>query len=316
MLNYKETYKKALDWVHNNTIDGNGITLSKKNRAIYPEVTGYYIPTLLDCNEESLALSYAKHLCSIQKEDGSWYNTGNTSPYVFDSAQILKGLIAIRKLLPEVDKHIIAGVDWILSNMQNDGRLTTPNKAAWGNDESFCCEIIHMYCLSPIRDAGFIFEKQEYIDASNKVLDYYINEYNDKIMNFDLLSHFHAYVMEALYDMGKHDLCREAMERFSTYCNTKGAILGRRNYPWVCSTGCFQAALVWYKLGEKEKGNIQFDYACKLQNESGGWYGSYPSNKLLNCLYPDSKRPSYFGDDEISWAVKYFLDAYNKRATL
>lgn len=316
MINYSVAFEKALHWVRENTIDNNGITLSKNMHVIYPEVTGYYIPTLLECGEYNLAISYAKYLCSIQKEDGSWYDSGNKAPYVFDSAQILKGLIAIRKSLPEVDAHIISGVDWILSNMQPDGRLTTPSKGAWGNDESFCSEIIHTYCLSPIKDAGEIFKKQDYINASYKILAYYIDNYKEMIMNFDLLSHFHAYVMEALYDMGEVDLCRKAMNRFATYSNSKGAILGRRIYPWVCSTGCFQAALVWYKLGEKEKGDVQFNYACTLQNDSGGWYGSYPSNKLINRLYPDAKRPSYFGNDEISWAVKYFLDAYNMKKKL
>lgn len=316
MLNYSEVYNNAIKWIHNNTINGNGITLSRHKHIIYPEVTGYYIPTLLDCGEKDLAASYAKYLCSIQKEDGSWYDSGENAPYVFDSAQILKGLIAIREILPEVDSHIIAGVDWILTNMQPDGRLTTPSKGAWGNDETFCSEIIHTYCLSPIKDAGEIFDRQDYIDSANKILQYYIKNYKDKILNFDLLSHFHAYVMEALYDMGEVELCREAMNRFAKHCNSKGAILGRRIYPWVCSTGCFQAALVWYKLGEKEKGDIQFNYACKLQNESGGWNGSYPSNKILNHFYPDNKRPGYFGKDEISWAVKYFLDAYNRREKL
>lgn len=313
MNQFERNYEKALKWVHQNTIDGNGITLSRYKHVIYPEVTGYFIPTLLDCGEDELARSYAKYLISIQKPDGSWYDSDDKAPYVFDSAQILKGLMAIHKMMPGVEKAIIRGVDWVLSNMQDNGRLTTPCKDAWGNDEHFCSEIIHMYCLSPIRDAGEAFGIQQYIDSAERIMDYYLNMYRDKILNFDLLSHFHAYVMEALFDMGRIELCEEAMVRFASHCNAKGAILGRRNLPWVCSTGCFQAALVWYKLGKKPEGDKQFEYACKLQNQSGGWYGSYPSNRILNHFYPDRKRPGYFGADEISWAVKYFLDAYHCR---
>lgn len=302
-------FPKAIAWIRANTIDGKGIAVTSKNRLIYPEVTGYYIPTLLQWGERELAISYAKHLCSIQKENGSWYDSADKEPYVFDSAQILKGLVAIRNLLPEVDAHIIKGCDWILSNMQSDGRLTTPSKDAWGNSEDFCSELIHIYCLSPIKEAGKIFNKPEYLAAVDKILGYYKKEKLDKIKNFSLLSHFHAYVMEGLFDLGEVDLCRASMKRLEKYRNWRGAIPGLKDVPWVCSTGLFQLAIVWYKLGELEKGNTLFYYALNLQNESGGWYGSYPASGLLSRFLRGRRKPYYFPDEEISWTVKYFLDA-------
>jgi malonyl-CoA O-methyltransferase len=298
-----------LSWIRNYTIDGNGIAVTSKEAYIYPEVTGYYIPSLLQWGERSLAMGYANYLCSIQKEDGSWYDPTDSQPYVFDSAQILKGLIEIRNIMPEVDEHIIKGCDWILSNMQPDGRLTTPDKGAWGSDEDFCSELVHIYCLSPIRKAGYIFNKPEYLEKVNRILAYYKDNMLDRIKNFSLLSHFYAYVMEGLYDLGEVSLCRESMERLEKYRTSKGAIPGLKDVPWICSTGCFQLAIVWYKLGELEKGNSLFYYALNLQNESGGWYGSYPALGFLAKFYRGRKKPFYFPDAEISWAVKYFLDA-------
>ncbi|MBR4721107.1 MAG: terpene cyclase/mutase family protein [Clostridia bacterium] len=309
-------FKKVLTWIHNNTINGNGITVTSKEKVIYPEVTGYYIPSLLAWGEKDLAISYAKYLCSIQKPDGSWYDAYNKEPYVFDSAQILKGLISIREILPEVDEHIINGVDWILSNMHSDGRLTTPSKDAWGSDESFCSELIHIYCLTPIRDAGIIFNRQDYVDASKKILEYYKKNEYEKIMNFSLLSHFYAYVMEGLYDMGEIEMCREAMQKLEKFRNRKGGIPGLNDVPWVCSTGMFQLALVWYKLGELKKGDTLFKNACSLQNETGGWFGSYPAQSFMKYFYRGRKQPYYFSDAEISWADKYFLDALEYREKL
>ncbi len=309
LQNEKDHLHKALTWIRNNTIEHKGIAVTSKDQVIYPEVTGYYIPSLLKWGERDLAVAYAKYLCSIQKEDGSWYDSQDVAPYVFDSAQILKGLVAIRDVLPEVNEHIICGCDWILSNMQPDGRLTTPSKDAWGEDESFCSELIHIYCLSPIREAGRIFNKPEYLEAVNKILNYYKINKLDKIRNFSLLSHFYAYVMEGLFDLGEIDLCRESMNRLEKYRTRKGAIPGLNDVPWVCSTGLFQLAIVWYKLGELEKGNSLFYYALDLQNESGGWYGSYPAPGLIAGFYRGRKKPYYFPDSEISWAVKYFLDA-------
>lgn len=307
--NRVEVFDRALNWIKNNTLDGCGITVTSKEKYIYPEVTGYYIPSLLQWGERDLAIAYAKYLCAIQKEDGSWYDSKDIAPYVFDSAQILKGLVAIRDILPEADAHIIKGCDWILSNMQPNGRLTTPSKDAWGNDEDYCSELIHLYCLTPIRDAGKLFNMPEYIEAVNNITAYYIREKRERIESFSLLSHFYAYVMEGLLDLGEVSLCRTAMQQLERYQNKKGAIPALRNVPWICSTGMFQLALVWYKLGEPEKGNVLFDYACSLQNESGGWFGSYPAPSVFAPLYKGDKHPSYFADAEISWANKYFLDA-------
>ena len=301
-------FDRALKWINNNTIDGNGIAVTSRQQVIYPEVTGYYIPTLLKWGERKLALSYAKFLCGIQKKDGSWYDSQDMEPYIFDTAQILKGLISIREIFPEVDEHIIAGCDWMLTCMTEEGRLVTPSKDAWGTDESFCSELIHIYCLTPLRDAGRAFNRVDYIDASNKILDYYLNTKMEQIRDFSLLSHFYAYVMEGLYDLGKVELCRDCMENLEKYQNAKGGIPGLKDVSWVCSTGMFQLALVWYKLGELEKGNRIFYYACAQQNKTGGWYGSYPTS-VMNRFYKGRQKAHYFESEEISWANKYFLDA-------
>lgn len=309
MVNKVEQFNKALNWINKNSINGSGITVTSKEKVIYPEVTGYYIPSLLQWGERERACAYAKYLCTIQKPDGSWYDSSDSAPYVFDSAQILKGLVAIRSILPEVDEHIIRGCDWILSNMQSDGRLTTPSKDAWGDNEDFCSELIHIYCLSPIRDVGKIFNRKDYLDAVDKILEYYKMHNLERIKNFSLLSHFYAYVMEGLYDLGEYDLCKESMMRLEKYRNRMNGIPGLNDVPWVCSTGMFQLAIVWYKLGDLERGNSLFYYALSLQNQSGGWYGSYPAPSFFSRFYRGRNRPYYFENAEISWACKYFLDA-------
>lgn len=309
-------FNNALAWIKENTIDGNGIAVTSKMRKIYPEVTGYYIPTLLQWGERELAVSYANYLCKTQSESGAWYDPDGNAPYVFDSAQIIKGLIAVRDIMPEANEHIIRGCEWILTNMQPDGRLTTPSHDAWGNDENFCSELIHIYCLFPIKEAGNIFHKENYLVAVDKILCYYKKNMMNKITNFSLLSHFYAYVMEGLCDLGENELVRQCMEKLYKYQNWKGGIAGLKDVPWTCSTGMFQLALVWYKLGELDKGNKIFNYACSLQNKSGGWYGSYRAPSIFSVFYLGRKRPYYFPNAEISWANKYFLDALALKESL
>lgn len=309
MENKVEYFKKAMQWIRNNTINNSGIAVTSKQRKVYPEVTGYYIPSLIEWGEKDLAISYAHYLCSIQKPNGAWYDSVDEHPYIFDTAQILKGLIATYQYIPEIKNNIINACDWMLSNMTNEGRLKPAFEDCFPQEEDFYSELIHTYCLNPLRDAATLFEKPEYEEAATKIKNYYIANYKDKILNFSLLSHFYAYVMEGLLDMGKTELIREAMHSIEKYQNKNGGIPGLCDVKWVCSTGMFQLAVVYYKLGELEKGNKLFDYTCALQNESGGWYGSYPVSFLNKYLSRGCQKAFYFPDEEISWANKYFLDA-------
>lgn len=302
-LNYLDVYKKAISWVENNSIEHEGIICSTNFPKSYPEVTGYYITTLLRWGYRKLACAYAEWLCSIQKPDGSWYNTEDTAPYIFDTAQILKGLLAIRTIMPQVDQHILSGCEWIFAQMQENGRLMTPVTDDWGSDRNICDEVIHIYCLSPLYEAAEVFHKPEYTKKTQKIWSYYKQNYYEKIMNFSLLSHFYAYLMEALLDLGELEMAKEAMCRMETYQKPNGAVPAYYHCDWVCSTGLFQLSLVWFRLGDLDRGNRAFEYACKLQNESGGWFGSYLSEDNL------SECNTYCPTGEISWAVKYFLDA-------
>lgn len=298
---------KAVEWIHNHTVSDKGIYTTSDNCNPYPEVTGYYIPTLMKWGMRDTALQFAKWLCGIQKPDGSWYDTDDTYPYVFDSAQILKGLIAIREIYPQADEKIIRGCNWIILQADANGRLPKPVYADWGADGT-CSELIHMYCLSPIIEAGKIFDKPEYISFARKTIQYYMDNCRNEILDFGFLSHFYAYVMEALVDIAETDTAKEAMKKIAEIQRNDGAIPAYKNVNWICSTGMLQLAVVWYKLGDVEHGNKAFNYAIKLQNKSGGWYGSYAVSDNPQNDY-DKEYPAYFTSSEISWAVKYFLDA-------
>lgn len=296
-------YDKAIEWIKLNSIKGQGIINNSKLRKSYPEVTGYYIPTLLRWGYRDLAYEYAKWLCSIQKSDGSWYDTMDEAPYIFDSAQILKGLLSIQKLYPdkeEFNKAIIKGCDWILTYMTKEGRLQTPTETAWGN---VATELIHTYCLSPLVEASNVYKIKKYGEAAQKILQYYKKNYYNEILNFSMLSHFYAYVVEAMLDMGEVEIAKEAMRNMEPYQKESGAVPAYKDVDWVCSTGLFQLALIWFRLGNEVRGAKAFEYACKLQNETGGWYGSYISEENPR------EGNTYFPDAEISWVIKYFLDA-------
>ena len=299
---YIDTYNRAVEWIYKHSYEGKGIINNTGLDKPYPEVTGYFIPTLIKWGHKELALKYARWLCSIQHSNGSWYDTEDIYPYIFDTAQVLKGLLAVRKYLPEVDSAIIKGCEWILDNMEWNGRLKSPIDDIWGDGKTLS-ELIHLYCVSPLFEVASIFSREDIMIKAQKIKEYYISEYRDNILNFGLLSHFYAYVIEALVDLDEVELAKIAMRNIELIQKENGEIPGYIDVDWVCSTGLFQLSLIWFKLGNMKCGYKTFCYACKLQNSTGGWYGSYLSS------YNPNEQNTYFPYDEISWANKYFLDA-------
>ena len=157
-------------------------------------------------------------------------------------------------------------------------------------------DLIHTYVLPPLAEAGRLLGVAEYGDAAQFVLAYYKKQ--EALVPFNRLSHFHAYAMEALCELGELELAARGMADVERCQRRDGGIPAYPDVEWVCSTGMAQYAVVWYALGKKPQADLAIRYLEKIQNRSGGFFGSY------------GKGAKYIAGAEISWAVKYFLDAY------
>jgi malonyl-CoA O-methyltransferase len=284
-------------WASRNTVSGAGVKITHRQDHPYPEVSGYYIPTFLKWGGKDLALQYARWLVSIQNEDGSWSDALGKAPYTFDTGQILKGLLSLVEVYPEFKGPILSGCDWLLTQVQESGRVVTPDLSHWRlPDGRLVPEAIHLYALEPLREAGRRWGVARSSAAVDRALQFYLGQ--PGLTAFNTLSHFHAYIIEALIDLGCAEQAARAMREVAGFQKRDGSIPGYREVDWVCSTGLFQYAVIWYKLGDLARADRAFDAACRLQNRTGGFYGGY------------GQGANYFPDEEISWAVKYFLDAF------
>jgi hypothetical protein len=86
---------KTLDWVLSQQRP-DGAFLGWENGPVYPEITGYLIPTLLQWGKEKEAMRAANWLESAQNEDGS-FNGVDGIPRVFDTGACYEGLIATER---------------------------------------------------------------------------------------------------------------------------------------------------------------------------------------------------------------------------
>lgn len=288
----KPSHERAMDWCKQHTVPGQGIIVHTKQPVPYPEVTGYYIPTLYHWGEVELARSYTKWLLSIQLPDGA-FPAPDGVPYTFDTAQIMRGLCAALNDVDGAEPALRKACDWMLTQVDASGRLKTPSTEQWTDIAS---DLIHTYALPPLAKAGQLLGVKEYEEAARFVLDYYKQQ--SDLVPFNRLSHFHAYAMEALCELGEIDLAKRGMADVEKVQRSDGRVPAYPDVEWICSTGIAQYAIVWYTLGNKDRANRAIAYLEKIQNPSGGFFGSY------------GKGAKYIPGGEISWAVKYFLDAW------
>lgn len=265
------------------------------------EVTGYLIPTLRDVGESDLAMDLARWEASVQAADGSFAAPGVDVAYTFDSAQVIRGFLAVIDEMPELEGNLRRACDFVASQIGRDGRVATPSYDMWKLDDgSTFTEYAHLYVLPPLLEAGKKLEESGYVRAAERGIRYYrsqpdLVEFRPEIST---LSHIYGYMMEALVELGEHALARKGLRQAAAIQTENGAIPAFPGVGWVCSTGMAQLAVAWYKLGDREPADRAMAYLETLQNESGGFFGSY------------GRGAKYMASEEISWAAKYFIDAW------
>ena len=116
--------ENAVAWIKSNTVPGKGIVVTSRRRECSPEVTGYFIPTLLAVGERELAVQYARWLLTVQNPDGSFNGGGDPRPYVFDTGQVIRGWVGMLDLMPELERPLRKACNWILDTADREtGRL-------------------------------------------------------------------------------------------------------------------------------------------------------------------------------------------------
>jgi len=289
----------ALGWLGAQELPGGGIRVHSAHPRAYPEVTGYIVPTLLNYGQQELAARSVRWLTRVQKADGAFTDPDRDQPYIFDTGQALRGLLAGIGLVPEAPNAARRAVDYLHGQMLDGGRggfhLGYADGEAGGIAES-----IQLYVLPPLLRAAEALGRPELAAAAGRCLNYYRD--SPGVLNPDDLTHFLAYRLEALIDLGRADLAGPVLDALREAQAADGAVRAQGGVRWVCTPGLAQLAVCWYKTGRPEAAGRALSWLERRQEPSGGFAGSY------------GRGASYFPDVEISWAAKYYLDAARLRA--
>jgi malonyl-CoA O-methyltransferase len=293
--------KNAIDWVKKYRVPGSGIPVHHDTKLITPEVTGYLIPSLYDSGEKEMALDLAGWEMTVQQVDGSFLGPDGI-PYTFDTAQVMRGFLKVVDEFPQVEDNLRRAADYVFNQIDAKGEIQTPSYNAWKqSDGTMFSRYCNLYTLKPLIDAGKYFNDPRYERAAQRAMDYFKTktDLTDFKPQLGTLSHIFGYMMEALAELNEIELARKGLSQAADMQRKDGSIPAYPGVKWVCATGVSQLALAWYRMGDFEPAEKAFNYLLKIQNPSGGFYGSYGLNG------------KYFPKKEISWAVKFFIDAYH-----
>ena len=170
----RSSLQRAIDWIKHHRVLNSGIVVHHKTQNVTEEVTGYIIDSLYRVGEKDLALDLAKWEMSVQRPDGAFVGPGTSMPYTFDTAQVVRGLLAVVNDLPQAEASIKKACDFLVSQIDAKGEVRTPDADLWafsgGNKLSDYC---NLYVLSPLRDAGNKYGIPKYVAMAERALNFY-----------------------------------------------------------------------------------------------------------------------------------------------
>lgn len=310
IIDRRTPIQKAVDWAKEYKIPDTTMKIiphrSSKSLPLTQETCGFLIPTLYNFNEKELAYRLIKWEALVQRNDGAFLAIDNM-PYTFDTAQVIRGFLSVLNDMPEIEINLRRACDYVESKITADGEVLHDTYETWKfSDGTMLSEYGNLYVLPPMLEAGRKLSEKKYIDAARRGMDYFrkkpdLVEFKSEMST---ISHYLGYMMEALIDLGEIKLAEKGLRQAAAIQKKNGAIPAYPGVDWVCSTGMAQLAIAWYKLGEREPADKALKFLETIQNPSGGFYGSY------------GKGAKYIYDKEISWAVKFFLDAHYWKAKM
>jgi len=335
----------SMDWVkkaHNK--DGgisSGYSLNPRDgvgwRSSYPEISGYFIPTIFDCYKETIseifyqkAVEVADWLTSLQMKSGGFQGHPIGSPekeMVFDTGQILGGLTRAYRETND-SKYLEAAeraAQFLIFIMEKDGSWikyslnslphTYHTRVAW-----------KIATLSQVTD------NETYLEAAVRNIEWALSKQQNngwfENSSFDLVTdpllHTIAYTIRGILEVGLIDdnkeyvnLARKSADGLLNLYNERKFLAGtfdsswNSKSRWTCIVGDSQISIIWLKLYEIFKDKKYLESAESINNFVKSTQSTNSSNPGIKGgikgAYPFYGRYEPYAFP--AWAVKFFIDS-------
>jgi len=347
LARYLRHLEATASWLRRSVVRGRGGSAAYFSPLVgwsrpYPETTGYLIPTLLNMEEwlpgrelRLAAIRLGEWLLSIQRSEGAWSGglyppRGEGRPSVFNTAQIIKGVVSLYRATGEHRWAESAGMaaTWLAEGVSGDGE--------WRGTDYRSCVTPSYYAHAawPMLEAWDICGDESVRQAAERVLRMVLSRRQEdgsfRAWAFEPdkppFTHTIAYTLRGLLESAR------LLEDWETYGEpvvpalefflrraefTGGRLPGAYRAGWqpvrgfTCLTGNVQVALcllIW----EQRVGDLRIvnaaaklvDYVCStqwLRAPIAGLRGAVAGSVPLWGPYIRFRYPN--------WAAKYHCDA-------
>lgn len=303
-------------------------------QSAYIETTGYIIPTLLRVAETGAHRSdeitnavtrSAEWLTNVQFRDGSYGNPSHYVPTVFDTGQVLFGLVAAHKRLggdSYLDAAVRAG-NWLCKVQDANGAWT---QGAYGGEARSYYSEVSWALLLLWRLTGV----DRFRDGAIRNLEWVVGQQAPngffKRSGFETgkpaVLHTIAYTIQGVFESGQllgdgalEASSRKAADKLARLQQRSGILYGSYDDEWRpgtrsrCLTGLAQMGVVWKRLGNQTD---------RTMTEAAGNVLAYlASQQLVDSPY-EGLRGALLGSSPVwgryfpfrvpNWGVKFFVD--------
>jgi len=284
--------QRALEWLRRNTLGDGGVRVHSNHKSAYPEVTGYFVPTLLAYGENGRARKAVEWLLSIQHPSGAWPDPDAGKEHIFDTGQVLRGMVCFLNDA-RVRESARKACQWLYSQLRSDHTFgdryhgTVP-------------ETVHLFALEPLIRVAGLLDLLPVTRAARVAFEAYTH--HSDLLKPSSLTHFLAYEIEALQCMGMNQPAELALSRILKVQRPDGSIPATDGATWTCLPGQAQLAHCLYRAGHRAAADRALTWLESNQRHDGGFAGS---------VGPGA---SYFAENDPGWGVKFYLDAHRARA--
>ncbi len=308
--------------------------------AVYPETTGYLVPTMLNYANyfdnkkvKKLALKQQNFLKSITNQDGSFRQSiDNEEPIIFDCAQIILGLLSIVPELKDPEgllSRIKRSVDWLGLQLDDEGEFIAHNYVENYNPAYYA------RVAWPMASAELI--KYSKPRTKTKKLISRIAKLQQENYAFDkagfhprqtAYTHTIAYTLRGLWECAEilndrklKKRVRKSMNALAELILKKEKVAGsytaswRGDYSYICASGNAQLAIIYLLLYETSghKRNLS-----PIENLLGPLIKNQRKHLVNGGAVPSSIpiRGKYQRMKYTNWTQKFYCDALLKLLSL
>ena len=297
----------------------------------YPETTGYIIPTFFDLYHHTnnkiykeSALKMADWLLLIQLKNGAFPMMNLKTPIVFDTGQVLFGLIRTYKELKD-DKYLNSAnkagqwiskiKNWKKNTYKNAGQRAYHTRVAWA--------LLELYEVT--QDDSYLFVAKKILDgALSQQLD------NGWFMESNFgsrgtpLTHTIAYTIRGLLESGVYlsneNYINAAIKTSTVFLDLQrenGSLFGKYDHKWKntgnwsCLTGDAQISCVWLKLYTRTNDEKYLNPAKRMNEYLKTTQNVFSKNDGIRGGIKGSQPiwGWYMPFRYVNWAAKFFIDA-------